>query len=66
MICNRCAGSGKRRDIGMIEVSCECTQQVQIDKTSQTYKDAIANIVATAKVSKRKAEKMFNEEFDKL
>jgi hypothetical protein len=76
MLCPKCNNSGKKRGIGMMDVTCDCqyeeiktkgeSKQVPVDKRSKTYRDAIAQLMVSAKVTREKAVKMFDEEFQKL
>lgn len=77
MRCTRCSGLGKYRGLGYVEVICPCTlpekkddkviqASVSIDKRVKSYKDAIKNIMAADDIDRETAEKIFEEEFNKL
>jgi|HubBroStandDraft_2_1064218.scaffolds.fasta_scaffold00250_30 hypothetical protein len=77
MLCQKCYGSGKVMGLGMIYEDCPCDEQnddelqnekknIQIDKRSKEYRDAIKKIVSESNVNKVEAEKLFESEFYKI
>lgn len=71
MLCAKCYGSGTILGLGMIHEDCDCDngvkhEPVQVDKKSKAYREAIARIMTTSKVSREVAAKMFDDEYDKI
>lgn len=77
MLCTRCYGTGSYFGQGMMPTDCDCEELArkkaatptlnQIDKTSDSYKTAIKDIMKlNPKMSKKDAEVIFNKTYDKV
>ncbi len=77
MLCQKCNGSGKFMGIGFVTLECPCddeyesvkkstSNEVQIDKRSKSYREAITRLMSENDLSREEAIELFEEEFKKI